>query len=80
MPIDLFVQIDLFVDSMSGDWLDAATEAACLMVDLENFTTGAKAEFEAAKKVAEFEAEHEAAKNVKAELPLEAAKKVEAEH
>ena len=81
MPIDLFVQIDLFVDSMSGDWLDAATEAACLMVDLENFTTGAKAEFEAAKKVAEFEAEHEAAKNVKADLEAakKAAKEVEAE-
>ena len=61
---------------MSGDWLDAATEAACAMVDLENFTTGAKAEFEAAKKVAEFEAEHEAAKKV---AELEAAKKVEAE-
>jgi hypothetical protein len=43
MPIDLFVQIDLFVDSMSGGWLDAATEAACAMVDLDNFATGAKA-------------------------------------
>ena len=44
MPIDLFVQIDLFVDSMGGGWLDAATEAACAMVDLDNFfTTGAKA-------------------------------------
>ena len=43
MPIDLFVQIDLFLDSMGGGWLDAATEAACAMVDLDNFTTGAKA-------------------------------------
>ena len=43
MPIDLFVQIDLFVDSMGGGWLDAATEAACAMVDPDNFTTGAKA-------------------------------------